>query len=73
MKTMYYLDVLLPGEDKIRGLALKSETPFGAINIGDIIKTESLDDVKVTKIEHLFVECKNSPTEHHLYIHTELS
>ncbi|MDI4657235.1 hypothetical protein [Xanthobacter autotrophicus] len=59
MKTKYHLEVYEPEDIRTVAFSVESETPFGAIAVGDLLWHGSLLQsarLEVTKIEHLFWE-----------------
>ena len=61
MKIEYTLEIYEPDDDSCVFVVYKSETPFGALCVGDTIRTDrTIVPLKITKIEHLFWEIENS-------------
>jgi len=70
MKIEYHLEVHAPESSHLLA-SHTSETPFGAISVGDTIKTMTEKDVRVTHIRHIIWEIEDSHIGHKICVFTE--
>lgn len=78
MKTQYHLEIYEPDmSDCVAGL-YESDTPFGALSVGDEISGMSLNssdrhkNLRIIKIQHIFWIIENSHMSHKICVWTEL-
>jgi hypothetical protein len=73
----YILEINVPGEKDLVEAVFESDTPFGAITVGDILKPgflhdapKSVKDQRVVKVVHILWQ-NDGPPKHKICIHTE--
>lgn len=78
MKTQYHLEIYEPDMNGCVAGHYKSDSPFGALSVGDEISGMSLNvsdrqkDLRIIKIQHIFWDIENSHTSHKICVWTEL-
>ena len=79
MKTKYHIEIYEPDDSSCVLASFQSDTPFGAMNIGDAINGSTLNlngarqYLRITDIEHILWEITGSHISHKICVYTELS
>ncbi|MEB7889190.1 hypothetical protein NGK36_07745 [Hafnia alvei] len=78
MKTQYYLEIYEPEDSSCVAGYFESDTPFGALNIGEQINGASLNNteekkhLRIKDIQHIFWEIEGSHLAHKICVYTEI-
>lgn len=79
MKTNHYIEIYEPNDNSCVAAHYESETPFGALHVGDEINGASLNNtsdkrhLRITDIQHIFWEIEDSHIAHKICVYTEKS
>lgn len=79
MNTKYIMEIYDPEDSSCVAALYESSTPFGALNVGDEISghslsfSDSLKNVKITKIQHILFEIENSHLTHKICVSTQFA